>query len=84
MKKYTVRVDKELAERIEKLYGRERQFSVNQGLSSISLNTLLTSCIERGMVGHEDLLDEGSSLLVPDHKSALEVMEELLAEVSGS
>lgn len=78
MKKYTIRVEPEMAQLIESIYGKERQFSISQSISVPSMNVFLTSCIERGIVSHRDGLDAGKSVLAPDHKTALEVMEELL------
>ena len=83
MKKYTIRVEPEMAQLIESVYGNERQFSISQSISVPSMNTFLTSCIQQSIGSHQDSLDKGKSLLAPDHKTALEVMDELLKEVEN-
>ena len=83
MKKYTIRVEPKMAQLIEQVYGRERQFSVNQSIPVHSMNVFLASCIEQGIVNHQKRLDEGNSLLAPDLKSALQIMDELLKEVEN-
>ena len=82
MKKYTVRVNKELAVEIEELYGKERQVCVNLSVPVSSLNEFLTKCLSDGLGKQADRLKKGRPVRPPEwaNKTPLEIMDELLGD----